>query len=497
MPDTLQPSPAVVAPSTPAPPRDSHRTLMTLREVDFPAFQLVRTSRVTRRIARVLFFLMVVGGVLLTIVPWQQSVKGSGNVVAFSPLERTQVIEAPVKGRIVSWGENIYENAPVTKGQLIVEIRDLDEAYVSRLQDQLRNSENQVTASRQQLEASRRALTAAETIVGALEAQVRAYTVVKEETIASQNAYVTMAKEKIRAEQQQLGEYQAALPQLEAELERSRLLQKNGNLALQKVQEVERKYNEALAKVSRGEAYVSSASADLEGKTREREAKAQKAQVDIDYAQANLQKAAGDIAKAEGDIAKVQQELNKAEKELLEYEVKVARQDNQIVRAPFDGILTQITPSLSSGVIKEGDPLCTIVPETADRAVQVWLPGNDAPLVQVGRHVRLQFEGWPAIQFAGWPSVAVGTFGGEVISVDATDNGKGKFRVLIRPDADDERWPSERFLRQGVRANAWVLLDQVPLWYEFWRQLNGFPPVVDVDEPTDEGKVKKGPKLPK
>lgn len=490
MPDTLQTQAA------PATTRDKHVTLMTLREVDFPTFQLVRSSRMTRRIARALVFLMAVGAVLLAVVPWQQSVKGSGNVVAFSTLERTQVIEAPVKGRIVKWGENIYENAPVTKGQMIVEIRDLDETYAARLQNQVRNSEAQVIASRQQLEASQRALTAAKTIVGAMEAQVRAYGVVKEETIAAQNAYVMMAREKVRAEQQQLSEYEAALPQLKAELERTQLLQKGGNLALQKVQEIERKYNEALAKVKRGEAYVSSASADLEGKIREREAKAQKAQVDIDYAQANLRKAQGDIAKAEGDIAKVQQELNKSEKDLIEYEVKVSRQDNQIVRAPFDGILTQITPSFSSGFIKEGDALCTIVPDTADRAVQVWLPGNDAPLVQVGRHVRLQFEGWPAIQFAGWPSVAVGTFGGEVVSVDATDNGKGKFRVLIRPDATDERWPSERFLRQGVRANAWVLLDQVPLWYEFWRQLNGFPPVVDVDEPTDE-KVKKAPKLPK
>ncbi|AMV22376.1 HlyD family secretion protein [Planctomyces sp. SH-PL14] len=496
MPDALH-TLRTAATAAPPVPAAKPRSRMTLAEVDLPALQLVRTSRLTRRIARSLVALMILGAVLMTVMPWQQSVKGSGNVVAFSTLERTQVIEAPVKGRIVEWGENIFENAHVTKGQMIVEIRDLDEAYASRLQDQLRNSEIQVTASRQQLDASRRALVAAETIVGALEAQVRAYQVVKEETIASQNAYVTMAREKIRAEQQQLSEYEAAVPQLQAELERSRLLQANGNLALQKVQEVERKFNEANAKVSRAEAYVSSASADLEGKIREREAKAQKAQVDIDYANATLQKAEGDIAKAEGDIAKVQQELSKTEKELLEYQVKVARQDNQVVRAPFDGILTQITPSLASGVIKEGDPLCTIVPETADRAVQVWLPGNDAPLVQVGRHVRLQFEGWPAIQFAGWPSVAIGTFGGEVISVDATDNGKGQFRVLVRPDADDQSWPSDRFLRQGVRANAWVLLDQVPLWYEFWRQLNGFPPVVDVEEPTDNKKVKKGPKLPK
>jgi len=42
-------------------------------------------------------------------------------------------------------------------------------------------------------------------------------------------------------------------------------------------------------------------------------------------------------------------------------------------------------------------------------------------------------------------------------------------------------WPSARWLRQGVRANGWVLLQRVPLWYEVWRQLNGFPPVITED----------------
>ena len=98
-------------------------------------------------------------------------------------------------------------------------------------------------------------------------------------------------------------------------------------------------------------------------------------------------------------------------------------------------------------------------------------------------------------RFAGWPAVAVGTFGGEVVSVDATDNGRGKFRVLIKPDPTDKPWPEERFLRQGVRANSWVLLNRVPLWFEVWRQLNGFPPVISMEK---EGESKsKPPKLPK
>jgi hypothetical protein len=132
--------------------------------------------------------------------------------------------------------------------------------------------------------------------------------------------------------------------------------------------------------------------------------------------------------------------------------------------------------------------------------VEVWLQGQDMPLVtprevgpegkilREGSPVRLQFEGWPALQLIGWPSLARGTFGGEVVLVDPTDNGKGKFRILVAekqdvvqgPDgkATSVPWPGSRWLRQGVRANGWVLLQRVPLWYEVWRQLNGFPPVI-------------------
>lgn len=479
---------------------DRRRTMLApvaYSESVMPALRLARSSRIARRIARVLFVGLVITVGLMAFAPWQQSVTGSGSVTAYAPDERQQVIEAPIKGRIVRWGESIYENARVTKGQLIAEIRDLDEAYAERLQQQLVNTELTVAAAQQQLEANQRALTAAETIVESYAAQVRAYETVKRETIAAQDAYVEMAVKKVRAEEQQLAEYEAALPQLQAEYDRLEKLHAEGNIALQKLQEVERKLTESQAKVKRAEAYVAAATSELTGKQRERTAKIEKAQVDIDYAEAALRKANGDVSKAESDVAKARQETNKAEKELLEMQVKVARQESQLITAPFDGFVVQINPNLGTAVLKEGDAICTIVPETSDRSVQIWLDGNDAPLVEPGRHVRLQFEGWPALQFSGWPSVAVGTFGGEVVSVDATDNGKGKFRILVRPDSDDQTWPDERFLRQGVRANGWVLLDQVPLWFEVWRKLNGFPPVVSVDESDKSSDKSKPPKLPK
>ena len=53
-------------------------------------------------------------------------------------------------------------------------------------------------------------------------------------------------------------------------------------------------------------------------------------------------------------------------------------------------------------------------------------------------------------------------------------------------------------MRQGVRANGWVMLSRVRLGYEIWRQLNGFPPVLAKDQTAAEVKEDKSRiKLPK
>lgn len=466
-------------------------------ESSMPALRLARSSRLARKIAKVLFGILALTITVMVFAPWQQSVRGTGNVLAYSPDQRQQVIQATIKGRIARWGDQIYENALVKKGQVIAEIRDLDEAYAARLDLQVMNTQQALVAAKQHLEANKRALEAAKTIVESYQAQVQAFETVKRETVNAQNAYIEMAAKKVRAEQQKLAEYEAALPQLQAEYDRMKTLQAENNISLQKLQEVTRKFKEANSKAKGAEFYYGAAKDELSGKQSERTAKVEKAQAEIDKTKAMLRKANGDVSKVESDIAKSQQELNKVEKELLDMQVKVSRQESQVIKAPFAGYIVQITPNLGTAILKQGDPICTIVPFTKDRSVQIWLDGNDAPLVQPGRHVRLQFEGWPAVQFSGWPSVAVGTFGGQVVSVDSIDNGLGKFRILIRPDPNDEPWPRDRFLRQGVRANAWVLLNQVPLWYEVWRKLNGFPPAVSVQEPDQKTNKSKPPKIPK
>ncbi len=185
-----------------------------------------------------------------------------------------------------------------------------------------------------------------------------------------------------------------------------------------------------------------------------------------------------DFEEAKIEYKKLLAAEESAASELAESETKLSRQENQIIYAPKDGVILKVLAGDAATVVHLGDKLATFAPNLSDPAVEIYVSGNDIPLVIEGRKVRLQFEGWPIIQFSGWPSIAVGTFGGVVSSVDSSISENGKFRVIVKKDKD-EKWPDERFLRHGAKAQAWILLNNVSLGYEFWRQLNSFPPSFD------------------
>jgi hypothetical protein len=187
---------------------------------------------------------------------------------------------------------------------------------------------------------------------------------------------------------------------------------------------------------------------------------------------------------AKMEHAKFLSEEANAKAEIARIDVRMARQSSQSIKAPCDGTILRRVAGEGSVLVKVGTSLAVIVPATDSRAVELWIDSNDVALLSVGRSVRLQFAGWPAIQFSGWPSVALGTFGGKIAVIDAADNGHGKFRILVVPDGPNgpggpgeiEAWPSSHYLRQGILAHGWVLLGRVRLGYELWRQFNGFPP---------------------
>lgn len=245
------------------------------------------------------------------------------------------------------------------------------------------------------------------------------------------------------------------------------------------------KQNDIIAEITDNDPQI------LERIRAERDAKKRKFQVaqiasetsKINYERQNSLFAKGLSSRKEFEEAKIEYKKllsseESAASELAESETKLSRQENQIIYAPKDGVVLRVLAGHSATVVKVGDKIATFAPNLSDPAIELYVNSNDIPLVYEGRKVRLQFEGWPAIQFSGWPSLAIGTFGGVVSAIDSSISENGKFRVIVKK-AEGENWPDQRFLRHGTKVYGWVLLNNVKLGYEIWRQINSFPPEFD------------------
>ncbi len=443
--------------------------LVKLNNDRLPALKLVQSSRTARRLANWLLVLLFVAIIAMVFVPWQQSAKGKGKVVAFVPQERQQTVTSPVKGIALRLGEGLVEGARVRRGDFIVEI----EPNAANLVEQLRGAIKDLEAK----------LATGQTKAEVYGQNIVDFEAAKAAAVAAADELVAAAKAKRDAKQRLIAAYEAKERQARLNYDRQQRLFDKGVQSEKEVEKRRKDLDVAVAELESVQLDVAEAEKEWKAKKSERLQKEREARTKVDYARAMQQDALGQVAAAQ--------------KEKRDVEIKLSELDRLKIHAPRDGTLFRLNVFERGQMLKEGDELFTIVPDTTERAVELWVAGNDTPLIRSGDHVRLQFEGWPAVQFAGWPSVAVGTFGGEVMTIDATDDGTGKFRILVQPDATTE-WPSDQYLRQGVRANGWVMLKQVPLGYEIWRQLNGFPATIANDEATvaktDDAKK---PKLPK
>ncbi|MEZ5416484.1 MAG: HlyD family efflux transporter periplasmic adaptor subunit [Vicinamibacterales bacterium] len=414
----------------------------------------IHAPRSARVLARLLVGLVAVLAVGLVITPWQQTIPGAGRVTAFSPDERPQEVQALVDGRVVRW--HVVEGSVVKAGDPVVELADNDPSIIER-----------ITTERDQ---ARRAIEQADSRAAALADRVSGLLTAQQTAIAAARLRVDMARERVRAAEQARTAAEAARTTAALNIDRQRALIAKGLTSTRTVELAELEAATRNAEVDRAIATLNAARSEASSLEAELQRTTADAETRVDEGRASLASARSDAAKARAELAKV--------------DVRLARQQTQRVVAPIDGTVLRVMARRSGELMKAGEPLAIIVPASTKDVVELWVDGNDMPMVLPGSPVRLQFEGWPALQFSGWPSIAVGTFGGRVLSVDAADNGRGEFRLLVEADPGDAPWPSARFLRQGVRANGWVMLNVVPVWFELWRQFNGFPPVVAMAEPT-------------
>jgi multidrug resistance efflux pump len=204
--------------------------------------------------------------------------------------------------------------------------------------------------------------------------------------------------------------------------------------------------------------------------------------------QASVNAIKASLAEANQVIASTSADISRLE---IDIQNLAQRTQQRAVRAPCAGRVVRLNRVGTGETVSAGSILATIVPGTEDRAAAIMIRDYDAPLVSVGNPVRIAISGWPSLQFVGWPSVAVGTFAGRVAVIDAVDDGKHYYRIIVVPDfkaigeRKEEPWPSVKYLRPGAKATGWVLLSNVPLWYELWRQFNGFQPTIP--GPESEG----------
>ncbi len=407
-----------------------------------------QTAPITARFARSLISLFLALLVFLAMTPWQQNVQGHGRVVAYTPADRQQTIGAPVEGRISRWF--VKEGSRVKQGEVIAELQDNDPLLLQRL-----NNEHQVLLDRQ---------SAVENRVETFRQQLRMAELSRPQALTASEARLEMGKQRQKAAVQTLDAARAAKQTASLNLSRQQQLQQKGLASRRTLELAELEMNQRDAESERAQASLNAAKSEVDA-------------LNADWLKLSADTTAS-VEKTRAELNKAIEDQNYVRADLLKLETRLARQQTQAIKAPRDGTLLRLLANPNAEQLKAGQALAILVPDTEQRAVELWVDGNDLPLIVTGSHVRLQFEGYPSVQFGGWPEFSVGSFGGQVSLIDATDDGKGHFRILVSPDPSDIAWPDVRFLRQGVRVNGWILLGRVSLGYEMWRIFNGFPALV-------------------
>jgi multidrug resistance efflux pump len=403
------------------------------------SLRALKTPKAGRTLAHWLLGVGLLFGIIL-FLPWQQNIRGGGKVTAFNPANRPQTVESVIAGQIQKW--HVREGQYVNKGDTIITIREVKEKYFDpKLLQRLR----------EQISAKESSLTSKDGKARALQRQIVALRQGMQNKIDQSSA--KLDAEKIR--------FQNA----ENQYQRNKKLYEAGNIPLTKFQDFEYKYQGAQADYTNAKIELSRVEAEYLDK--------------ISKAESDLNATRAELFETEGEIAKLRNEYANMQIRNERYQI-LAPQNGYIVKAIMAGI---------GETVKEGDAVCTVMPDVSDLAVELYVKAMDVPLVEKGRQVRIQFDGWPALQFSGWPSVSVGTFGGTVKVIDYVNSKPGEFRLLVVPDDSYEKWPKQ--LRVGSGIKGWVMLNDVPVWYEIWRQLNGFPPSL-YEEPLDEIIEKKG-----
>ncbi|WP_411896014.1 HlyD family secretion protein [Winogradskyella sp. A2] len=405
-------------------------------------------------------------GVIILFLPWTQNITGRGEVTTLTPDQRPQTIQSPIPGSIKKWF--VREGEYVKKGDTLLQIEEIKSEYFDP---------NLVQRTTQQRDAKAFSVKSYEQKVKAQDVRIGALRNERVLKLEQAQNKLIQSRLKVEADSIDLEAAKINLTIAQTKYNRADSLFQDGFTALRKVEDARVKLQETQAKRISQEAKL------LASKNEVINAQVEISRVRAEYSD-KISKAESDKFSAQSSQFDSEAQVQKLENEVSNYTI---RNSLMFMTAPYNGY---IQTALRGGVgqtFKEGEELLGIIPAEVDLAVETFVEPIDLPLIHKGEKVRVQFDGWPAIIFSGWPNVSYGTYGGEVVAVERFISPNGKFRVLLKPDPEDHPWPKD--VRAGSGAFTMALLDDVPIWFELWRQLNGFPP--NYYQPIEDTKTKK------
>lgn len=401
---------------------------------------------VKRRIAVILLFSL---GFLF--LPWTQNIQSKGKVTTLRPDQRPQQVQSTIAGRIEKW--YVREGEYVEKGDTLIHISEVKSEYFD---PQL------IERTQQQLDAKIAAISSYQSKIDALDNQINALREVMRLKISEAKNKVQQARFKVVSDSMDFEAAQVNYQVADVRFKRQEELYKQGLKSLTDLESRKLKFQEARAKLA---------------STENKFLGSQNEYINALISLSNVQNEYNE------KIAKAESSKFSALSDLYDTEATVAKMRNQVsnysIRSGFYAILAPqdgfVTKTLQAGIgenIKEQTPILTVVPSKYELAVEMYVEPVDFPLIHMGSRVQFLFDGWPAIVFSGWPNLTYGTFKGKVVAIDNVTSSNGRYRILV--SEDDESWPEA--LRVGGGAQGIALLKNVPIWYEIWRKLNGFPP---------------------
>ncbi len=406
-----------------------------------------RDSRVKRW-----FYIFIALAIITLFLPWTQNIKVTGNVTSLYQQQRPQQLHSPIPGRIVKW--YVKNGDYVKKGDTILQLTEIKDDYLDPML---------IARTSQQVDAKKGMRDFYQAKVETTNTQLNAINSARDLKIKQLKVKLQQLQNKLATEEAELKAVNNELILITDQFNRQQKMYTDGLVSLTQFQQRSASFQNAQAKKTAAENKLAQTKQEVVATTIEQNAVVQEYTEKLSKIQGDRFQNLGSIENSTGEIAKL-------ESQITNYKI---RQGLYYVLASQDGQIVQLNKAGIGEILKDTESIGTIVPLKVNHAVEVYIKPVDLPLIKPGQKVMLIFDGFPAIVFSGWPNSSYGTFAGKIIAVENTIHANGMFKAVVIADTLTKPWPPQ--IKMGAGAQGIAILNDVPIWYELWRNINGFP----------------------